>query len=164
MAIICCCRAIARRRPILAAIGGADQLAGPRAGGFRLCRSRDQGALALASECRTVSLVDFLGRRRVPGTRPRDYLGLLRLLLPGKDAADRRGDALRWIALRAAVAAVFSRRLEHRPGRRLVQSCRRGGAGNPRQGRARLPPPGRPPRPLGGLHRSGARISRPSAA
>ena len=140
---------------------GPGQLAGPPRGRFCFRRSRNQGALARCARMPgRLPWWIFSASPAGAGRAPARLSSPPTASCPRQGRADRRGHALRRIALRAAVAAVFSRRLEYRARRRLISTRRRRGAGNARQGRARLPSFRRRQRPLRRLHRSRLGISR----
>jgi len=73
-------------RAFLAAIGAEDQLAGPAQADFAFFDLATRKRSALRPNDGPLPWWIFSGSRRVPDTRPRDYLHLLRLLVPGKDA------------------------------------------------------------------------------
>jgi squalene-associated FAD-dependent desaturase len=73
-------------RNFLAAIGAEDQLVGPPDADFAFFDLTTGEQWRLRPNAGPVPWWIFSAARRVPGTRPRDYLGLLHLLLPGKDA------------------------------------------------------------------------------
>ena len=73
-------------RKFLAAIGGEEQLAGPADADFAFCDLATGERWRLRPNAGPIPWWIFASGRRVPGTGPRDYLGLLRLLVPGKDA------------------------------------------------------------------------------
>ena len=160
MAIICFWSGNHAARRFLTAIGEPGPIGW--AAGSRVCfrRSRYQGALALTPECRAASLVDFLVAPAGAGHRPARLSWPPAASCSRQGRADRRGHALRRIALRAAVAAVFSRGLEYRACRSFIPPRRRRGAGNAWPGRARLPPSRHRARPLRRVHRARARLSR----
>ncbi len=73
-------------RKYLAAIGGEDQLSGPSVAEFAFVDLVTKERWHLRPNAGPLPWWIFSPLRRVPGTGPRDYLGLLRLLAPGKDA------------------------------------------------------------------------------
>lgn len=73
-------------RAFLTAIGTADQLAGPQEADFAFCDLATLERWRLRPNAGPVPWWIFSSHRRVPGTRAADYLGVLRLLIPGKDA------------------------------------------------------------------------------
>jgi hydroxysqualene dehydroxylase len=84
-------------RSFLAAIGAEDQLAGPTQAEFAFCDLATKERWRLRPNAGPLPWWIFASGRRVPGTRAREYLGLLRLLIPGKDAplgTLMRGDGL----------------------------------------------------------------------
>jgi hydroxysqualene dehydroxylase len=70
----------------LAAIGSQDQLVGPREAEFAFVDLATKECWRLRPNAGRLPWWIFSPLRRVPGTGPFDYLGLLRLLAPGKDA------------------------------------------------------------------------------
>jgi squalene-associated FAD-dependent desaturase len=72
-------------RTFLAAIGAEDQLAGPPDADFAFVDLATNERWRLRPNAGRVPWWIFSSLRRVPGTGPRDYLGLLPLLVPGKD-------------------------------------------------------------------------------
>ena len=73
-------------RNFLAAIGGQDQVAGPPEAEFAFVDLATKDRWRLRPNAGPLPWWIFSSPRRVPGTGPFDYLGLLRLLAPGKDA------------------------------------------------------------------------------
>jgi squalene-associated FAD-dependent desaturase len=73
-------------REFLATIGAGEQLAGPAEADFAFCDLATLERWRLRPNAGPIPWWIFAASRRVPGTGPRDYLGLLRLLVPGKDA------------------------------------------------------------------------------
>ena len=73
-------------RAFLAAIGAGDQLAGPAQADFAFFDLATRKRWRLRPNDGPLPWWIFSSPRRVPDTRPRDYLHLLRLLVPGKDA------------------------------------------------------------------------------
>ena len=73
-------------RAFLAAIGAEDQLAGPAQADFAFFDLATRKRWRLRPNDGPLPWWIFSGARRVPDTDPRDYLQLLRLLVPGKDA------------------------------------------------------------------------------
>jgi squalene-associated FAD-dependent desaturase len=73
-------------RNYLAAIGAGDQLAGPREAEFAFVDLATKERWCLRPNAGPLPWWIFSPLRRVPGTGARDYLGLLRLLVPGEDA------------------------------------------------------------------------------
>jgi hydroxysqualene dehydroxylase len=73
-------------RNFLAAIGSEDQLAGPPEAEFAFVDLATKERWRLRPNAGRLPWWIFSPLRRVPGTGPRDYLALLRLLAPGKDA------------------------------------------------------------------------------
>jgi hydroxysqualene dehydroxylase len=73
-------------RNYLAAIGAGDQLAGPPEAEFAFADLATKERWRLRPNAGPLPWWIFSASRRVPGTGARDYLGLLRLLVPGKDA------------------------------------------------------------------------------
>jgi len=74
-------------RAFLAAIGAEDQLAGPAQADFAFFDLATGKRWRLRPNDGPLPWWIFSDSRRVPDTRPRDYLQLLRLLVPGKDAS-----------------------------------------------------------------------------
>jgi hydroxysqualene dehydroxylase len=70
----------------LVAIGADDQLAGPPEADFAFADFATKERWRLRPNSGPFPWWIFSPARRVPGTRPLDYLHLLRLLAPGKDA------------------------------------------------------------------------------
>jgi squalene-associated FAD-dependent desaturase len=73
-------------RAFLAAIRAEDQLVGPAQADFAFFDLATGKRWRLRPNDGPLPWWIFSGSRRVPDTRPRDYLHLLRLLVPGKDA------------------------------------------------------------------------------
>jgi squalene-associated FAD-dependent desaturase len=73
-------------RNFLAAIGSEDQLAGPPEAEFAFVDLATKDRWDLRPNAGRLPWWIFSSLRRVPGTGVLDYLGLLRLLAPGKDA------------------------------------------------------------------------------
>ena len=73
-------------RKYLTAIGSEDQLAGPAEAEFAFVDVATKERWRLRPNAGRFPWWIFSALRRVPGTGPFDYLGLLRLLAPGKDA------------------------------------------------------------------------------
>jgi squalene-associated FAD-dependent desaturase len=73
-------------RAFLVAIGAEDQLAGAPEADFAFIDLETMERWRLRPNFGPLPWWIFSSPRRVPGTRPRDYLHLLRLLVPGKDA------------------------------------------------------------------------------
>jgi hydroxysqualene dehydroxylase len=73
-------------RNYLAAIGSEDQLVGPREAEFAFVDLATKERWRLRPNAGRLPWWIFSPLRRVPGTGPFDYLGLLRLLAPGNDA------------------------------------------------------------------------------
>ena len=73
-------------RNYLAAIGAGDQLAGPPEAEFAFVDLATKERWRLRPNAGPLPWWIFSASRRVPGTGARDYLGFLRLLVPGKDA------------------------------------------------------------------------------
>ena len=73
-------------RKFLTAIGSEDQLAGPPEAEFAFVDLATKERWRLRPNAGPLPWWIFSPLRRVPGTGPFDYLGLLRLLAPGKDA------------------------------------------------------------------------------
>ncbi|MGH6834205.1 MAG: hydroxysqualene dehydroxylase HpnE [Methylocella sp.] len=73
-------------RNYVAAIGSEDQLAGPPQAEFAFVDLATKERWRLRPNAGRLPWWIFASSRRVPGTGPLDYLGLLRLLVPGKDA------------------------------------------------------------------------------
>ncbi len=73
-------------RNYLATIGAEDQLTGPPDADFAFMDLATGERWRLRPNAGAFPWWIFSRNRRVPGTSPLDYLGLLRLLLPGKDA------------------------------------------------------------------------------
>ena len=73
-------------RKFLTAIGSEDQLVGPPEAEFAFVDLATKERWRLRPNAGRLPWWIFSSLRRVPGTGPRDYLGLLRLLVPGKDA------------------------------------------------------------------------------
>jgi squalene-associated FAD-dependent desaturase len=73
-------------RNFLAAIGSEDQLAGPPEAEFAFVDLATKERWRLRLNAGRLPWWIFSPLRRVPNTGARDYLGLLRLLVPGKDA------------------------------------------------------------------------------
>jgi hydroxysqualene dehydroxylase len=71
----------------LAAIGAEDQLVGPPEADFAFADLATGERWRLRPNAGPFPWWIFSSHRRVPGTGPLDYLGLLRLLVPGKDAS-----------------------------------------------------------------------------
>ncbi len=74
------------RANFLAAIGGQDQVAGPPEAEFAFVDLATKERWHLRPNAARLPWWIFSSLRRVPGTGPLDYLGLLRILAPGKDA------------------------------------------------------------------------------
>jgi squalene-associated FAD-dependent desaturase len=74
-------------RRFLTAIGSEDQLVRPPEAEFAFVDLATKERWRLRPNAGPLPWWIFSSLRRVPGTGPRDYLGLLRLLVPGKDAA-----------------------------------------------------------------------------
>ena len=75
----------AEAQAFLAATGGADQMAGPQEAEFAFFDLATKEQWRLRPNAGALPWWIFSSARRVPGTGALDYLGLLRLLLPGKD-------------------------------------------------------------------------------
>ncbi|MGH6848258.1 MAG: hydroxysqualene dehydroxylase HpnE [Methylocella sp.] len=73
-------------RNYLAAIGSEDQLEGPPEAAFSFVDLATKERWRLRPNAGPLPWWIFSALRRVPGTGPFDYLGLLRLLVPGKNA------------------------------------------------------------------------------
>ena len=73
-------------RNYLAAIGAGERLAGPPEAEFAFVDLATKERWRLRPNAGWLPWWIFSSLRRVPGTGPFDYLGLLRLLVPGKDA------------------------------------------------------------------------------
>jgi hydroxysqualene dehydroxylase len=73
-------------RNFLAEIGSDDQMAGPPEAEFAFVDLATKERWRLRPNAGSLPWWIFSSRRRVPGTGPLDYLGLLRLLVSGKDA------------------------------------------------------------------------------
>jgi squalene-associated FAD-dependent desaturase len=73
-------------RNYLAAIGAGERLAGPAEADFAFCDLATNVRWRLCPNTGPVPWWIFASGRRVPGTGPFDYLGLLPLLVSGKDA------------------------------------------------------------------------------
>ncbi|MGH6936561.1 MAG: FAD-dependent oxidoreductase, partial [Methylocella sp.] len=73
-------------RNFLAEIGSEDQLAGPPEADFAFVDLATKERWRLRPNAGSLPWWIFSSQRRVPGTGPLDYLGLLRLLVSGKDA------------------------------------------------------------------------------
>jgi squalene-associated FAD-dependent desaturase len=73
-------------RKFLSAIGSEDQLAGPPKAEFAFVDLATKERWRLRPNAGRLPWWIFSASRRVPGTGPLDYIGLLRLLVPGKDA------------------------------------------------------------------------------
>jgi hydroxysqualene dehydroxylase len=73
-------------RSFLAAIGSEDQLGGPAEAEFAFVDLATKECWHLRPNAGPLPWWIFSKLRRAPGTRALDYLGLLRLLAPGKDA------------------------------------------------------------------------------
>ncbi|MGH6812797.1 MAG: hydroxysqualene dehydroxylase HpnE [Methylocella sp.] len=73
-------------RNYLAAIGSEDQLAGPPDAEFAFVDLATKERWLLRPNAGRLPWWIFASSRRVPGTGPFDYIGLLRLLVIGKDA------------------------------------------------------------------------------
>jgi squalene-associated FAD-dependent desaturase len=73
-------------RKFLTAIGSEDQLAGPQEAEFAFVDLATKERWRLRPNAGRLPWWIFSPVRRVPGTGPFDYLGLLRLVVPGKDA------------------------------------------------------------------------------
>lgn len=73
-------------RKFLAEIGSEDQLAGPPEADFAFVDLATKERWRLRPNAGSLPWWIFSSHRRVPGTSPLDYLGLLRLLVSGKDA------------------------------------------------------------------------------
>jgi hydroxysqualene dehydroxylase len=73
-------------RKFLSAIGSEDQLAGPPKAEFAFVDLATKEHWRLRPNAGRFPWWIFSPLRRVPGTGPLDYLGLLRLLVPGRDA------------------------------------------------------------------------------
>ncbi len=73
-------------RKFLMAIGSEDQLAGPQEAEFAFVDLATKERWRLRPNAGRLPWWIFSPLRRVPGTVPLDYLGLLRLLVPGRDA------------------------------------------------------------------------------
>ncbi|MGH6838246.1 MAG: hydroxysqualene dehydroxylase HpnE [Methylocella sp.] len=73
-------------RKFLSAIGSEDQLAGPPEAEFAFVDLATKERWRLRPNAGRLPWWIFSQLRRVPGTGPLDYLGLLRPLVPGKDA------------------------------------------------------------------------------
>jgi squalene-associated FAD-dependent desaturase len=73
-------------RKFLTAIGSEDQLAGPSEAEFAFVDLATKDRWRLRPNAGPLPWWIFSSLRRVPGTGALDYLGLLRLLAPGKDA------------------------------------------------------------------------------
>ncbi len=73
-------------RNYLAAIGAGGQLAGPPEAEFAFVDLATKERWRLRPNAGPLPWWIFSASRRVPGAGARDYLGLLRLLIPGKDA------------------------------------------------------------------------------
>jgi squalene-associated FAD-dependent desaturase len=84
-------------RNFLAEIGSEDQLAGPPEADFPFVDLATKERWHLRPNAGPLPWWIFSSLRRVPGTGPRDYLGLLRLLVPGVDAPI--GAVMRWDGL-----------------------------------------------------------------
>ena len=104
---------------------GARSSAG-RSGRRRSSRSsiwRDGERWTLRFNDGRLPLWIFDAGRRVPGTRPLDYLPLLRLLWAAAGKICRRGHRLRRPALPPAGAAAAAGRAEHRSAAAVGQAC-----------------------------------------
>src|SRR5580704_12995453 len=73
-------------RKFLSAIGSEDKLAGPPKAEFAFVDLATKERWRLRPNAGRLPWWIFSPLRRVPGTGPLDYLGLLRLLVSGKDA------------------------------------------------------------------------------
>jgi squalene-associated FAD-dependent desaturase len=73
-------------RKFLTAIGSEDQLAGPSGAEFAFIDLATKERWHLRPNAGWLPWWIFSSLRRVPGTSARDYLSLLRLLVPGEDA------------------------------------------------------------------------------
>ena len=151
-------------RNYLAAIGAEDQLTGPPDADFAFMDLATGERWRLRPNAGAFPWWIFSRNRRVPGTGPFDYLGLLRLLLPGKDAPVGAVLSQSGVLYERLWRPFFLAALNTDPGEgssKLAAAVVRETLA--RGGRA-CRPLGGPAKPVGGFHRPGSGVIFPSTA
>ena len=108
-----CCPATPPRSAFLDAIGARALVAGAPAPRFPFVDLASGEHWTLDFGAGRLPFWIFDSRRRAPGTRPLDYLALLRMLVPAHGKAPRPHHLLRRARLRAGGAAVPARRPQY---------------------------------------------------